>query len=77
MNNFQNAELSDNGHGPHFSETVSFAVPCKEVGLASKVRQRNYSEEELGYQATCEESYDIMAQTIAVYANTPNALYAI
>lgn len=77
MNNYHNAEHAENGYDLDFSEQVSLDVPRKEVGTASDVRQAPYTKEALGYRATCEESYDIMAQTIAIYANSPNALYTI
>ena len=76
MNNFQEAEHIDNIFGVNSSEPISFA-PSGEAGSSGLTGgERAYSEEELGYRATCEESYDIMAKTIAIYANHHNALYA-
>jgi hypothetical protein len=76
VNNFQEAEHIDNIFGVNSTEPVSFA-PSGEAGNPSlEGGGRAYSEEELGYRATCEESYDIMAKTIAIYANNHNALYA-
>ena len=77
MNNFQGAEHADNGFSINLSESVSIAPSDEAVTPGVPQRQRTFSEEELGYRATCEESYDIMAKTIAIYANYPNALYAL
>lgn len=77
MNNFQGAEHADNGFSVHPPESAAITLRDEAARPASIVGDRAFSEQELGYRATCEESYDIMAQTIAIYANYPNALYAL
>lgn len=77
MNNFQGAEHVNNDFSINLPQSVSITTydEADRPGVAQG--QKSFSEEELGYRATCEESYDIMAKTIAIYANYPNALYAL
>ena len=76
MNNFQEAGHTDNIFGVNSSEPNAFAPSEEAVASGLVGGERAFSEEELGYRATCEESYDIMARTIAIYAKHQNALYA-
>jgi hypothetical protein len=61
----------------HFSNSPSFATQAKEPGLCMTITCQQLSEEERGYAATCEESYDITRQTLALYTQYPSALYVI
>ncbi|MEM6770554.1 MAG: hypothetical protein AAF597_08235 [Bacteroidota bacterium] len=76
MNNFQGAEHADSVYSNYLSGSI-VERSMEEKAKPRVAAERAYSEEELGYRATCEESYDIMAQTIAIYANYPNALYSL
>lgn len=59
------------------SGNISFTSSPKEVAYGLPVNGQPLSEEEKGYRATCEESYDITRQMLALYAMHPDSLYAI
>lgn len=56
-----------------FDEANITDTPAK--GVSQNCDDSNFTAEELAYRATCRESYDIMYQTLAVYAQYPEARY--
>ena len=49
----------------------------KDGALRPLVQTGQLSEEQKGYDATCEESYNFQRQILAAYAMYPDHLYAI
>jgi hypothetical protein len=79
VNSFNNSGQVFTGHSP-----INYGTPAlvKRQEFAPRTRYVNKPDgmtdlEYQGYLATCEESYDITKQTLALYTLHPNALYAI
>lgn len=77
MNNFQSG---NEGHTAVNTNTVS--SPSTYTGTANDqglrpLKGAPISEEQKGYLATCEESYNITRQMMALHALYPNSIYAI